>query len=395
MDRFERAAKPEEDDADHDSRSPAPPSQHVTYETYAQAVAVARRAGKTAKVKYVLQQQTSDSSDTDSEDRSDTFCRSFSPTSKKRKMATAHKSVRSKRSLPSRINQKGSPGDVTPKPSPRVGVSQKISPCTKLASNVAFAQKKSLCTSPESGTQRPPRTSTPMTGVNVHRKSPCARTLLSGATDGSFGLAPASSVRSFTKENNGRASLKNRSSVSARKAILSEQNFQVCETHDKSPNISENDPIDELSSDKEFDDASASVFPTNQKVVDQEDFDVVKELKRTNQLIEKMLDQMKKTECRVEAIEEKLNTSSNSSTSSSSGKKIVLKKRRNKEIPNDVKVCCIVTAHFTLQLPVCGLHNLDSLIHLLLILLQRETKRIYHMLCDEDDQFTGWTIGAG
>ena len=92
------------------------------------------------------------------------------------------------------------------------------------------------------------------------------------------------------------------SSVSARKAILSEHNFQVC---DKSPNISEND---DLSSDKEFDDTSSSVFPTNQKVVHQEDFDVVKELKKTNQLIEKRLDQMKKTECRVEAIEEKLNT---------------------------------------------------------------------------------------
>ena len=83
------------------------------------------------------------------------------------------------------------------------------------------------------------------------------------------------------------------------------------------------------------------MFPTNQKVGNQEDFDVVTELKRTNQLIEKMLDQMKKTECRVEAIEEKLNTSSNSSSGSSSGRKIVLKKRRNKEIPNNVKVCSI------------------------------------------------------
>ena len=126
MDRFERAANDNilsESEEDHDS--PAPPSQHVTYDTYAQAVAFAKRTGKTAKVKYVLQQQTSDSSDADSEDRSSTFCRPSSPTSKKRKMATAHKSVRSKRSPPSlSVNQKGSPGDVThKKPSPPVSVS--------------------------------------------------------------------------------------------------------------------------------------------------------------------------------------------------------------------------------------------------------------------------------
>ena len=62
--------------------------------------------------------------------------------------------------------------------------------------------------------------------------------------------------------------------------------------------------------------------------------DMAQELKKTNQLIGELLQQFQKTERRVQAIEEKLNTT----TSSSSSGSVARKKKRQKEIPNDIKV---------------------------------------------------------
>ena len=70
----------------------------------------------------------------------------------------------------------------------------------------------------------------------------------------------------------------------------------------------------------------------------QDDLDTSQELRKTNLLIGELIQQMKRTESRVEAVEEKLDTIASSCPSSSSSSNSIKKKKRPTQIPNVIKV---------------------------------------------------------
>lgn len=87
---------------------------------------------------------------------------------------------------------------------------------------------------------------------------------------------------------------------------------------------------------------------TPQRPRSDNNLDVCRELKKTSALMEEILQQMKKTESRVEAIEEKIDNTMSSSGSSSCSS--VGKRKKKKDIPNTVKVtfCGMLCAYLNL-----------------------------------------------
>ena len=268
------------------------PWKRVSYASYAKAVSVAKKTGKTANVKYVL--QTSDSSDADGEDN--VSYRSPSPIFKRRKM-----------SMPSNNSRKIPVLD------------QNTSHDTGGAADgeLDLFSKERRC-------------------VSVPNKG-----------------ARSNQIRS--KANTMASSRSQSSTTTARRVILGPKNGQVHETGDKhvaegkSSAHCANSPVINTpqlqSSAKGSSDTDlmlvsslplSSSTPRRPKETSNVDVDVVQELQKTNQLMGEILHQMQKTERRVEAIEDKLHASSSSSSSSST--KVASKKKRQKEIPNDIKV---------------------------------------------------------
>lgn len=95
-------------------------------------------------------------------------------------------------------------------------------------------------------------------------------------------------------------------------------------------------------------------------------------LGETNKLLSAVLERMDKQDKKMERIEKKLNTSVSSSSSSTPVR------NRQKEVPLQVRV--------SILWPVLELKVIS-------VILQRETRRVYAILEEEDPNFKGWSIG--
>lgn len=95
-------------------------------------------------------------------------------------------------------------------------------------------------------------------------------------------------------------------------------------------------------------------------------------LAETNKLLAKMSQRMDQVDGKISDIEGKITTSTPGTTPSRTSRK--------KEVPTEVRVsmCTKLTSKSFIYSASC---------------IQRETRRVYAMLLEEDENFDGWSIG--